>query len=78
MDKMSRDDITHAAGEAFKMGWSDAVAGKRMKHRQEVFDILFPAVLSYRDMHIAKLRQVYGAGYDIGHMVNRINAGVLK
>ena len=67
LDKLTPDELADQALAAFKLGWRDGNGGYQQMSSAKLMDTLYPN--GYRHRHVVilrkKLRQVYGAGYDL-------------
>jgi hypothetical protein len=75
LDQYGRQAMTDLAGRAFKLGWDDARKGNTLRNRREVMQELFEEGSDGRKLHTAKIRQIYGAGFDLSKMHQQIENG---
>jgi hypothetical protein len=78
LDKYTLEQMAELARGCFHQGFEDAMAGRRIMTAGGLWSFFFSGkTIEYRTMHQIKMRQVYGAGYDLGRMHKEIKAWVL-
>lgn len=73
LDECEPEQLAAFAHKAFLLGMTDGMQRKSPRDSRTVVKDVLPPLTGYRIFHRLKLRQVYGAGFDVARGAHRVN-----